>query len=399
VRPVESRGQLIEVTDRGLYCPAGGFYIDPWRCGPGMRAVITHAHSDHARAGCEAYLCAEPGVGVLRTRLGAAAGPDADDDAPGEAADAGRSAAVQGLRYGERLTIGDVAVSLHPAGHVLGSAQVRVERLSGGGGEDRGKVWVVSGDYKVEADPTCDAFEPVPCHVFITESTFGLPVYRWRPAEEVFDEMARWWLECRQEKVTPVVFCYALGKAQRVIAGAVRAMQRVEGGGQAVPVAAHGAVMKLVEAYRAAGVDLPPVQHAQAAEVKAAAQRGEAMLLVAPPGSDHTPWLRKMGPVSTATASGWMAVRGTRRRRNLERGFVLSDHADWPGLLSAIAATGASRVGVTHGHVDPLVRYLRERGTDAWPVPTRFVGESPQGGEEEERPGPAPEGPPERERR
>jgi putative mRNA 3-end processing factor len=363
-RPVEARSELIEVTDRGLYCPAGGFYIDPWRCGPGMKAVITHAHSDHARSGCDAYLCAAPGVGVLRTRLG----------------EGGGEGAVQGVRYGERVRLGEVAVSLHPAGHVLGSAQVRVEHVGGAAGlSAAGGVWVVSGDYKVEADPTCDAFEPVRCDVFITESTFGLPVYRWRPAEEVFDEMARWWLACRQEKVTPVVFCYALGKAQRVIAGAARAMARA---GHAAPVFAHGAVMKLLEAYRAAGVDLPPVQHAQAAEVKALAQRGEAGLLVAPPGSDHTPWLRKMGPVSTATASGWMAVRGTRRRRNLERGFVLSDHADWPGLLSAISATGASRVGVTHGHVEPLVRYLRECGTDAWVVPTRFVGESPQGAEE-----------------
>lgn len=328
--------QLLEVTDSGLYCAAGDFFIDPWR--RVERAVITHAHADHARSGCGRYLCASPGKPVLRTRMGAAA-------------------LIETLRYGEPTTINGVTVSLHPAGHVLGSAQVRVEH--------RGETWVVTGDYKLQADPTCTAFEPVPCHVFVTESTFGLPVYRWPDPATVAAEIDAWWRANRDAGRTSVILAYALGKAQRIAA-----LVDPEIG----PIVAHGAVMKLVEAYRAAGVRLPAIDR-----VPPRARRvgGGRALVIAPPSVLGGSWLRMFGETSVAVASGWMTVRGVRRRRGVEKGFVVSDHADFPGLLAAVAAARARRVLVTHGFADVMARLLRERGLDAEPLATRFTGEAP----------------------
>ena len=327
---------LLEVTDAGLYCAAGDFFIDPWR--RVERAVITHAHADHARAGCGRYLCASPGKPVLRTRMGAAA-------------------TIDTLRYGERTTINGVTVSLHPAGHVLGSAQVRVEH--------RGETWVVTGDYKLQADPTCQAFEPVPCDVFVTESTFGLPVYRWPEPAAVAAEINAWWRANRDAGRTSVILAYALGKAQRIAA-----LVDPEIG----PLVAHGAVMKLVEAYRASGVPLPPIDR-----VPPRARRvgGGRALVIAPPSVLGGSWLKIFGETSVAVASGWMTVRGIRRRRGVEQGFVVSDHADFPGLLAAVEAARARRVLVTHGFADVLARLLRERGLDAEPLATRFTGEAP----------------------
>ena len=325
---------LIAATDAGLHCEPGGFHVDAWR--PVERCVVTHAHSDHARAGSRSYLCATEGVAVLRARLG----PDA---------------AVEGIAYGERRSIGDVTVSLHPAGHLLGSAQVRVEH--------HGRVVVVSGDYKTAPDTTCRPFEPLRCDEFITESTFGLPIYRWPADRDVFDDMNAWWRGNVEAGRTSVVFAYALGKAQRVLSGLDAGIG---------PILLHRAVHRMTQVYRASGVALPPAEHATDALARSA--RGRA-LVIAPPSAAGTPWLRKFGPASLAMASGWMAVRGTRRRRALDRGFVLSDHADWPALLNTIAATGATRVGVTHGYTAPLVRYLTERGPDAYTIATRFEGE------------------------
>jgi putative mRNA 3-end processing factor len=327
---------LLQQTDAGLYCAAGDFHIDPWR--PVPRAVITHAHSDHARSGMGAYLCAAEGMEVLRIRVGA-------------------GAAIQGAAWGERITMGDTVVSLHPAGHILGSAQVRVERA--------GEVWVFSGDYKTEADAaTCAAFEPVRCHTFITESTFGLPVYRWRPQEELRAEINAWWRANAEEGRASLLFGYSLGKAQRLLA----ALDPETG-----PILVHGAVEPFLEPYRAAGVRLPHCERATAERVKAA--RGRC-IAIAPPSAGGSPWARKFGDASRASASGWMQLRGSRRRQALERGFPLSDHADWPGLLSAIGATGATRVGVTHGCAETLARYLREeRSLDAFVLSTRFEGE------------------------
>ncbi len=325
---------LLVPTDDGLYCPAGDFHVDPWR--PVRRAVVTHGHADHCRPGCDRYLVAAAGGPVYRARLG----PDAD---------------LQLVAYGEPVTVNGVRVSLHPAGHVLGSAQVRLEH----GGE----VWVVSGDFKTDPDPTCAAFEPVRCHVFITESTFCLPIYRWPVPAGVFADVNAWWRANAEAGKASLLYGYALGKAQRLLAGVDPSIG---------PIYLHGSVDKLTAAYREAGVALPPTRYAEAV-------RGfdwSGALVVAPPSAHQTPWTRKFGTVSTGFASGWMTIRGTRRRRAVDRGFVLSDHADWPGLLSAIAATGAERVGVTHGYTAVLVRWLRERGVDAWVVPTRYEGEA-----------------------
>jgi putative mRNA 3-end processing factor len=329
-----ARRPLIESTPEGLFCPAGGFHIDPWR--PVDRAVTTHAHADHARPGSAAYLCAESGVPVLRARLGA-------------------EASIEYVAYGEPRTIGGVRVSLHPAGHLLGSSQVRLEH----GGE----VWVVSGDFKTVPDATCESYEPVPCHVFITESTFGLPVFRWPDQSRVFEEIQTWWTVNRKAGRTSVLFAYALGKAQRVLGGIDCA---------AGPVAAHGAVRVCRDGYVAAGVDLPSlatVDELSADELRRA-------LVLAPPSAQGSPWMRRFGRPATGFVSGWMQLRGPRRRRSIERGFVLSDHADWPGLLTAAAATGAERIGVTHGFADAMTRWFRGGGLEAWVLPTRFEGES-----------------------
>lgn len=325
---------LIESTPRGLHCAAGDFYIDPWQ--PVERAVVTHAHSDHARPGMGRYLCAAPGLAAMRARLG------------GEAA-------IEAVAYGAAVEMNGARVSLHPAGHVLGSAQVRVEA----GGE----VWVVSGDYKLDPDPTCAPFEPVRCHTFVTESTFGLPIYRWSEPARVFEGIDAWWRANARAGRASVLFGYAFGKAQRILASVDASIG---------PILVHGAVETLNVAYREAGVALPAAKVAIELEKKFDVA---GALVVAPPSAQSTPWLKRFGDYSDAFASGWMAVRGQRRRLAVDQGFVLSDHADWPGLNRAIDATGAARVLVTHGYALPLVQWLRERGLDAAALDTRFEGE------------------------
>jgi putative mRNA 3-end processing factor len=340
---------LLQVTESGLFCPQGDFYIDPWRRVP--RAIITHAHADHARSGCDRYLCAASGKLVLRTRLGG-------------------GAPIDTLRHGESLSINGVKLSLHPAGHLLGSAQVRVEHA--------GVTWVVTGDYKLQADPTCAAFEPVPCDVFVTESTFGLPVYRWQSPGAIAAEIDAWWRANRDAGRTSVLLAYSLGKAQRLAAMIDPSIG---------PIVAHGAVMKLVEAYRASGVRLPSIDR-----VPPRARRvgdGRA-LVIAPPSVLGSSWLKLFGDSSVAMASGWMLLRGVRRRRGFDRGFAVSDHADFPGLIEAIEATGARRVLATHGFSDALARYLREaKGLDAAVLPTRFVGEAAPDASADAEPGDA----------
>ena len=337
---------LLRITDRGLYCEAGDFYIDPWQ--PVDRAVITHAHGDHARWGSRHYLATAEGRRVLRTRLGA-------------------DASIQTVDYGEPLDLNGVRVSLHPAGHILGSAQIRVEH----GGE----VWVVSGDYKTDPDPTCTPFEIVRCHTFITESTFGLPIYRWRPQREVFAEMRDWWRANAEAERASILYAYALGKAQRVLAGLLDA--------KIGAIYTHGAVERLTRDYRESGIALPPTQHAS--EMPRGHDFGGS-LIIAPPSAAGSTWLRRFGAASPAFASGWMQIRGARRRRVVDRGFVLSDHVDWPALLATVEATGAERVWVTHGFREPVVRWLLERGIDALSIASHWEGEeeveSPAAGEE-----------------
>src|SRR5688572_29310944 len=326
---------LVTPTAKGLYCGAGDFYIDPWR--PVDRAVITHAHGDHARPGSGAYLSATCGLPVLQTRLG-------------------ESATIEGLEYGEARDIGGVKVSLHPAGHVLGSSQVRLEH--------RGEVWVVSGDYKLDPDPTCVPFEPVACHTFVTESTFGLPIYRWAHPSVTFEGVNRWWRANAEAKRASVLFGYAFGKAQRILASVDPTIG---------PIVVHGAVEALNVGYRACGVALPPTKRVSDFERK---QDYAGALIVAPPSAQSSPWLRRFGDYSDAFASGWMAIRGARRRRAVDQGFVLSDHADWQSLNRAIEATGATRIFVTHGSTGPLVQWLTERGLEAHGMKTEFEGEA-----------------------
>jgi putative mRNA 3-end processing factor len=323
---------LVVARPEGLYCPAGDFFIDPWR--PVDRAVITHAHSDHARVGHGHYLAQRDSEGTLRTRLGA-------------------DINLQTLAYGQLVEHRGVQVSLHPAGHVLGSAQVRLEHA--------GRVWVASGDYKLEDDGTCAPFEPVRCDTFITESTFGLPIYRWPSQPDLFADINAWWQANAAAARPSVLFCYAFGKAQRILHGVDSSIG---------PIVVHGAVEPLNAVYRAAGVALPPTLRVTDAGVTPAILK--TALVLAPPSAQGTPWMRRFGNYSDAFASGWMLLRGTRRRRGVDRGFVMSDHADWPGLQNAIGATGAERIFVTHGSIPVMVRWLTENGLDASGFATEY---------------------------
>ena len=322
---------LIVARPEGLYCPPGDFYIDPWR--PVDRAVITHGHSDHARRGNGHYLTAAPGAALLRRRLG-------------------EDIRLDSLDYGEAVNHHGVKLSLHPAGHVLGSAQVRLEH--------KGAVWVASGDYKLEADGTCAPFEPVRCHSFVTESTFGLPVYRWQAQADIFADINAWWRVNAAAGRTSVLFCYAFGKAQRVLSGL---------NSDIGTILVHGAVQPLNAIYRAAGVQLPQTRYTGELTDTAVLRKS---IVLAPPSAQGSSWMKRFGDYADAFASGWMQLRGTRRRRGVDRGFVLSDHADWPGLQRAIVATGAERVFVTHGQVSVMVRWLTEQGLDAQGFSTEY---------------------------
>ena len=331
-----TEADLLRLTPAGLYCERGGFFIDPWSSV--AKAVITHAHADHARRGSKEYLTTHSGKPVLQSRMG-----------PG--------ATIQSVAYGERVLMGDVTVSLHPAGHILGSAQVRIEH--------RGEVWVVSGDYKVAPDHLVDAFELVPCHTFITESTFGLPIYRWRPQAELYAEINAWWRENQAEGRTSVIHGYSLGKAQRILAGLDREIG---------PIYCHASVAQCNRDYEAGGVRLEGWRMLSEAPPRCDWSRA---IIVSPPQAHGSDAPRRYGETSTAFCSGWMTVRGTRRRESIDRGFPLSDHADWPELTETIRATGAERVYVTHGSTATLVRWLIEQGVDARPLATRFGDEEP----------------------
>jgi putative mRNA 3-end processing factor len=325
---------ILEVTRNGLYCGAGDFFIDS--CNPVSRAIITHSHSDHARPGSGTYFTVAEGERLLRGRVG--------DDAE-----------IETVRYGETVVMNGVKVSLHPAGHVLGSAQVRLEH--------HGEVWVVSGDYKLAPDPTCAPFEPLRCQTFVTESTFGLPIYRWADAASVLGEINEWWRGNQEKGKASVLFAYALGKAQRVLAGVDASIG---------PIFAHGAVLGVNRWYRESGVALPEVGMVDGV---AKGYDWTRALIVAPPSAHGTPWTRRFGRTSTGFASGWMRIRGARRRRSIDRGFVLSDHADWPALLEAIRLSEAERVWVTHGYRSAMVRWLNEQGREAVVVDTGWEGE------------------------
>lgn len=314
----------------GLYCAAGDFWIDPLK--PVSRAVITHAHADHARSGSGEYHGSVSGLSVLKARVGSAD-------------------LHQAHEYGQPFELGDTRITLYPAGHILGSAWVRIETEQG--------VWGVSGDFKRAPDPTCVAFEPAPCDVWLTECTFGLPVYRWPDTEQVIDQIEDWWRQCRDQNRPAVLFCYALGKAQRVMAELARRKndERTDR-----PIWVHGAMQPLITAYREAGIELPQTKLVSEAE-KGYKFPGD--LILAPPSAAGSPWMRRFPKHSSGFVSGWMRIRGHRRRRGYDRGFVLSDHADWPALVRTVEDMGAQRVITIHGNGEALAGYLNENGVQA----------------------------------
>ena len=321
---------VLRFTPKGIYCPAGDFYVDPWR--PVDRALITHGHADHARPGHGSYLASSAALPVMRHRLG--------------------DIRAETIGFGEHRQIGGARVSFHPAGHIPGSAQIRVEVA--------GEVWGVSGDYKTTDDGFCEAFEPLRCHSFITECTFGLPVFRWAPQSDVASEINTWWASNAAQGRVSVLGAYSLGKAQRLLSLVDPNIG---------PILTHGAVEATNAVLRAQGYALPPT-HLVTPETRAADFPGA--LVIAPPSALGSSWAKRFGAVSTGFASGWMQLRGIRRRRAADRGFVLSDHADWPGLLEAIAATGAENIYPTHGYTEIFARHLNEAGLNARPVPTEF---------------------------
>lgn len=328
------RMRLLEFTSSGIYCAPGRFYIDPWR--PVERALITHAHSDHSRWGMKQYLAHRVSVPVMKQRLGS-------------------GISVQSTDYYETHHINGVTVSFHPAGHIPGSSQIRVEY--------KGEVWVASGDYKLGADGISTPFEPVRCHTFISESTFGLPLYHWKPQAEIVREINAWWQQCAAEGKTALIYGYALGKAQRIL----QAVDESIG-----PIYVHGAVHSMNEALREGGLALRSPQQLTSA-VSKAELRGA--LVIAPPSGGNEAWLNKLQPCSTAGASGWMGLRGARRRMAYDRGFVLSDHADWAQLNTAVEACQCERVIVTHGYTSVFARWLQGKGLQAEEAKTEYAGE------------------------
>ncbi|MBZ5555366.1 MAG: ligase-associated DNA damage response exonuclease [Acidobacteriia bacterium] len=322
------RKPLLVPTPSGLYCEPGDFYIDPRRSV--SKALITHAHSDHARAGSKAYLCALPCVSLLRHRLGT-------------------RACISGIPYGEKTTIGDVSVSFHSAGHILGSAQIRMEA--------NGEVWVFSGDYKRAEDPTCPQFEAIHCDTFITESTFGLPIYRWDSGARIAGEILDWWNGCREAGRAAILYSYSLGKAERILAELAQITDR--------DVFVHETIQSVVACYREAGIRMLPTLPIPE---ERSDQLFSGQLILVPPNAGTSPWMERVAEYETAFASGWMMTRSSRRLCGFDRGFILSDHADWPALIQTAQESGADRVLVTHGNCKLMVQYLREQGIDASPL-------------------------------
>jgi putative mRNA 3-end processing factor len=321
---------LLTFTEKGIYCRQGDFYIDPWK--PVSRAIITHAHSDHARPGSHSYLCHHFTKPLLYLRLG--------------------DVTVQSLEWAEPIYMNNVRVSLHPAGHIIGSSQVRVEYA--------GEIWVVSGDYKIENDGISGEMEIVPCDVFVSESTFGLPIYEWKSQQQLFYEMQNWILANREKGLNSVLIAYSLGKAQRLLKG----IEEIS-----PSIFVHGAIWNVQEVLLNAGFQLPIVKKVTS-EMNRDSFKTET--IIAPPSADNSPWMNRFHPYSVGICSGWMQVRGNVRRRNVDAGFAMSDHADWKGLLSVIRACSAKKVFVTHGFQSAFSRYLNEIGIESAEVKTEF---------------------------
>ena len=324
---------LLQFTDKGIYCEKADVFLDPWR--PVNKAIISHGHADHSRWGHKQYITHHSNIPIIKHRLG--------------------DIQVTGKAWGDSFAINGVKFSLHPAGHIVGSSQIRVE--------SQGEVWVFSGDYKIENDGLAVPFEPIKCHTFITECTFGLPAFKWQPQQVVFQDINSWWATNKSEGQTSVLFGYSLGKAQRLL----KFLDPDIG-----PIYTHAAVENMTAVLRQQ-VDFPNTRLITR-ETKKEELKGA--IVIAPPSAHGSPWMRRMVPYVTGTASGWMAFRGARRRRAIDKGFVLSDHCDWEGLLEAIAETGANTIIATHGYTDIFSRFLREKGFDARTEATLYQGES-----------------------
>ncbi len=326
--------RLLRHTDRGIYCEQADVYIDPWK--PVSKAFITHAHSDHARPGSVQYICVDECKGLIQHRL--------------------NTKSIKSVSFGEEVRVNGVTFSFFPAGHIIGSAQIRVEY--------QGEVWVVSGDYKTEDDQISGVFEPVPCHTFITECTFGLPVFNWKPQREIFEDVNNWWDNNNQNDKISLVSAYSLGKAQRLINGLQPSIGKIF---------THSAIESINDVIRAYGI---PLKNTSLLHQDFKNEDLVGNIFIAPPMFMNSNWLLKFKNLEMASASGWMNLRGARRRRAVDKGFVLSDHADWNGLLSAIKTTGADKIIVTHGYVNVFSKYLIEIGYDAEILETEYEGES-----------------------
>ena len=324
---------LLQFTNKGIYCEKADVYLDPWK--PVDKAIISHGHADHSRWGHKRYITHPTNIPIIKHRLG--------------------EISANGKAWGETFSVNGVKFSLHPAGHILGSSQIRVEY--------KGEIWVFSGDYKTEDDGLTPPFEPVKCHTFITECTFGLPAFKWRPQEEVFHDINSWWARNRDEGLTSVLFGYSLGKAQRLL----KYLDPEVG-----PIFTHAAVENMTEVLRKQATF--PETTLITRDTSNASLKGS--LVLAPPSAHGSPWMRRLVPYATATASGWMTFRGARRRRAIDKGFVLSDHCDWEGLLEAIDNTGATQIICTHGYTEIFSRFLSEKGFDARTEATLYEGES-----------------------
>lgn len=324
-----SREPLFKISQAGVFCSRGCFYVDPWA--PVATAVITHAHGDHAVKGSRRYITAQPGHRVLWSRMG-------------------QHARIEPVAFGQTLDLNGVKISLHPAGHILGSAQVRAEY--------QGEVWVISGDYKVAPDTTCASFEPIRCHTFVTESTFAQPCFQWESQHLTFERIHEWWRANQANGQASFLYAYALGKAQRLLAGLDPAIG---------PIFAHRDIQAMNELYRQSGVNLPPTRVPNQGMT---ADEWTRAIILQPPSARWQQGFPHLGQFCTAFASGWMMLPDAAHERRVHQGFALSDHADHDELLSAVAATGAERVLVTHGYIDEFVTELKSRGLDVAPMRT-----------------------------
>ena len=323
---------LLVFNEKGIYCEQANVYIDPWK--PVEKAITTHGHADHSRYGHKNYITHHTNIPIIKHRLG--------------------NISVTGKAYNESFVINNVKFSLHPAGHIIGSSQVRVEH--------KGEVWVFTGDYKLENDGISTSFEPIKCHTFITECTFGLPAFKWKPQQQVFNEINNWWQANKEEGLTSILFGYSLGKAQRLLSGLNPEIGTIY---------THAAIENMTEVIRPI-VNFPKTERITKDTPKNAFVGN---LVLAPPSAHGSPWIRKMTPFVTASASGWMTFRGARRRRAIDKGFVLSDHCDWQQLLTAIKETGATKIISTHGYTNIFTQYLKENGYDARTEETQYEGE------------------------